>query len=627
MQIDGITLYAVTREIEKELTGTRIDKIQSPSHDCITLDLGRGRAPSLLISASPTSSRICLTDSVPPSLPTPTAFCMLLRKHLVGGRVVSVRQDGLDRIIIMQIEGWADTDPSDNKLLIAELTGRLSNIILVRMDGRILDAAHRVDTSRNRYREITPGASYVPPPPIEKADPFRVTAEEFRAIIQRQSAQIRARAEADAASKRRPSRRKDSVANLISSGFAGIGPNHSREIAWRAGIDPDRSALELHADDIGLLWAQFEDFRRAVKVGDFLFEASFDRHSGKPTACCVWGLSGLSGEYRVERFASASEMIDRCYNRAEERERLELTRSNITHKVEARLARSVRKLEAQRRDLAEAEDSSAFRRKGELLTANIHSLGRGPLREDRVRVVDYYDPAAPTVEIEVDPSLSASENAQSFFARYSKAERARKAVTANIAATEEEVAYLESMLAMATIAETEETLNGITEELAALGFIQPRQGRGSARRAKKKHKERLPMPTSFRAASGDEIYVGKNNLENDHLTTKLARPHDLWFHAKDIHGAHVVVRRRPNQEVPDETLRAAALLAAYYSQARMSSNVAVDYTEARNVRKPRGARPGMVIYEAHKTIWVTPSREELSNALGFNGDTCPGNED
>ncbi|MFY9134484.1 MAG: NFACT family protein, partial [Bacillota bacterium] len=132
MQIDGITLYAVTREIERELTGTRIDKIQSPSHDCITLDLGRGRAPSLLISASPTSSRICLTDSVPPSLPTPTAFCMLLRKHLVGGRVVSVRQDELDRIIIMQIEGWADSDPSDNKLLIAELTGRLSNIILVR---------------------------------------------------------------------------------------------------------------------------------------------------------------------------------------------------------------------------------------------------------------------------------------------------------------------------------------------------------------------------------------------------------------------------------------------------------------------------------------------------------------
>ena len=207
MQIDGITISALTREIERQVAGARIDKIQSPSYDCMTLSLGRGRAKPLLISASSRSARICLTDSVPPSLPTPTAFCMVMRKHLVGGKVVSVRQDGLDRIVIMRIEGWADASPADNKLLIAEITGRLANIILAQVDGTIIDAVNRVDQSRNRYREIAPGAIYVPPPPIEKPDPFDITADQFRAAIQRQSAQIQARAAYDEA-KRGPGARK-----------------------------------------------------------------------------------------------------------------------------------------------------------------------------------------------------------------------------------------------------------------------------------------------------------------------------------------------------------------------------------------------------------------------------------
>lgn len=628
MQIDGITISALTREIERQVAGARIDKIQSPSYDCMTLSLGRGRAKPLLISASSRSARICLTDSVPPSLPTPTAFCMVMRKHLVGGKVVSVRQDGLDRIVIMRIEGWADASPADNKLLIAEITGRLANIILAQVDGTIIDAVNRVDQSRNRYREIAPGAIYVPPPPIEKPDPFDITADQFRAAIQRQSAQIQARAAYDEA-KRGPVARKRrySAAHLLSTCFAGIGQDHSEEIARRAGIGPERSPLDLAASDIDSLWVQFQDFRQAAADGNFLFEAAFDRKTGAPALLSVWGLSGLSDEYVVRRFASASEMIDSCYGRAEERERLESARRDIKRKVQARLARSLRKLEAQKSELSKAQDASALRRKGELLTANLHSLGRGPLRKDVVSVIDYYDPQTPTVEVEVDPGLSASENAQSFFALYSRAERAREAVGANIEATRDEVAYLESMLAMVEIAESESEVDEIVQELDALGFIQPRKEPGNVRKARKKRGRGAPMPAKFKAPSGHDMYVGKNNLQNDHLTMRLARAHDMWFHAKEIHGAHVIVRRRPNEELPDETLHAAALLAAYYSQAQMSSNVAVDYTEARNVRKPRGARPGMVIYGSHKTIWVTPSRDALSDALGLRTGTTSGSDD
>lgn len=621
MQIDGITISALTREIEGELTGVRIDKVQSPSYNCMTLSLGRGRAKSLLMSASSKSARICLTDSVPPSLPTPTAFCMLMRKHLVGGKVVSVRQDGLDRILIMQIEGWADADPADNRLLIAEITGRLANIILAQMDGAIIDAVNRVDQSRNRYREIAPGAIYIPPPPIEKPDPFKVTAEEFRAAIKRQTAQIEARAARDEAKKGPGAKQRTySAAHLLSTCFAGIGQDHSEEIARRAQIGPERSPLELGTSDIDSLWAQFQAFRQAVRDGDFEFEAAFDRRSGAPALLSVWGLSGLTEEYLIKRFASASEMIDSCYGRAEEHERLESAQKDVARKVGARLSRSLRKLEAQRSDLSKAQNASALRRKGELLTANLHSFGRGPLRKDVVSVIDYYDPQTPTVEVEVDPSLSASENAQSLFARYSKAERAREAVSANIRATQDEVTYLESMLAMVEIAESESEVEEIRQELGALGFIQTQKEHANGRKAKKRHGRSAPMPARFKASSGHEIFVGKNNLQNDYLTMKIARGHDLWFHAKEIHGAHTIVRRRPNEDLPDETLHAAALLAAYYSQARMSSNVAVDYTEAKHVRKPRGARPGMVIYDSHKTIWVTPSRDALSEALGLRGN-------
>jgi len=570
---------------------------------------------------------------------------MLLRKHLTGGRIMAIRQLGLDRVLNIQVEGWADADPSQNKLLIAEITGRLSNIVLTDMDGRILDAVRRVDQSRNRYRELAPGAAYLPPPPMERIDPREIaTPEAFIAAVRRHALQLQARAQLQptghAASRRAQA---DGIGAALSHCFAGIGPTLGAELAFAARLDPGRPAAELSDAELSRIWETFSVFVHATLTGQterLVFEAAFDGEGGRDAAQAMamscGGLSHLADEFRIERFTSASDMVDACYSRAEQRGQLEERRRVLAREVGARLERNRRKLEAQHEELARAGQSEHLRRQGELLTANLSLLGNGPLRVERVRAVDYYDPNMAEAEVEVDPSLSASANAQALFARYARAQRALEAVAGNIAATEGDIAYLESVASLIDIADDIEHLDSVQEELEALGYTCPGRGvsgagpRGARRgghagraehagRSARGRRAEAHMPSRYTARSGHEIYVGRNNLQNDHLTLKLARDHDLWFHAKDVHGSHVVLRRRPGEDVPEETVRAAALLAAYYSRARMSSNVAVDCTEAKNVRKPRGARPGMVIYDRHKTIWVTPSREEIAEAFGLNG--------
>ena len=676
LQIDGFLLSAVAAEIRNELVGLRIDRVYSASRDSVVIAAGRGRARCLVVSASQAAPRVCPTSAPPASLPEPTPFAMLLRKHLTGGRIVSVRQLGLDRVLSIQVEGWADADPSQNKLLIAEVTGRLSNIVLADMDGRILDAVRRVDQSHNRYRELLPGAVYLPPPPMERTDPREIqTPEAFMAAVRRHAMQAQARVRAQAEGQAQeyaplgprasmpaqtgsPARAQTqsggSAANQRASGqgigaalshcFAGIGPTLGAELASAARLDPAKPAAQLGDAELSRIWETFSVFVCAALTGQterFVFEAAFDRESGHDAAQAVamscGGLSHLADEFRIKRFASASDMIDTCYLRAEQRGQLEERRRVLAREVGARLERNRRKLETQRKELARAGQSEHLRRQGELLTANLSLFGGEPLRVQRVRAVDYYDPNMAEVEVEVDPSLSASANAQVLFARYARAQRALEAVTGNIAATEGDIAYLESVASLIDVADDIEHLDSVQEELEALGYTGPGRGASGPRGARRGgHAGRAEhggqggrsvrggrgeahMPSRYAARSGHEIYVGRNNLQNDHLTLRLARDHDLWFHAKDVHGSHVVLRRRAGEDVPEETVRAAALLAAYYSRARMSSNVAVDCTEAKNVRKPRGARPGMVIYDRHKTIWVTPSREEIAEAFGLNG--------
>ncbi|MEA4882902.1 MAG: NFACT RNA binding domain-containing protein [Clostridia bacterium] len=619
MEIDGITLSAAVQEISRELAGTKIDRVQSPTRDSILISAGRGRSGSLLISASPSGARAHLTIAPPSSLPEPTTFCMLLRKHLVGGRIVEARQEGLDRILALRVEGWADSEPSQNKLLIAEMMGRRSNMILTDMDGRILDAVHRVDQSVNRYREILPGVQYIPPPPIDRPSPMTASREEFAASLARFAGRTHT----------------GSIAEAVWSSYSGLGRVIGAELAFKAGLDPKRPAAGLGGAEIERLWKEFSDFCSQVRSGMLVFEAAFDKADGAAIAFCPCGLSHQAASHRIEAFGSACAMLDSCYSGAEASERLAARKRTILREAATHLERARRKLATQRDELASAQSDASLRRSGELLTASLNILGRGPMGRSHVLLVDYYDPDMPEVEIEVDPTMSASQNAQAIFARYARSRRAIETISANLASTESEAVYLEGVHGLLEMADSEEEFSQIVLELEALGYVEgagdaagragakrgtrgSKAGRGGARgRSGSVRAASTHMPSRIQAESGHVIYVGRNNLQNDQLTMKLARDGDLWFHAKDVSGSHVVIRRRGAEQVPQETIYAAAMLAAYYSRARMSSNAPVDYTEKRNVHKPRGARPGMVVYENHRTIWVTPSREELSKALGL----------
>ncbi|MCR4427244.1 MAG: NFACT family protein [Firmicutes bacterium] len=614
MQVDGITLSAVVREIHGTFAGARIDRIQSPSRDSVLLHVGRGKAGMVIISASPHSARIHAVASQPSSLPEPPPFCMILRKYLVGGRIVGITQAGLERVVEVEVTGWADEDESQHKRVIVEVMGKRSNIILVDASGTILDAARRVDESLNRYRQILPGLPYISPPPLEKLNPLGVEEDAFLAGLERYS--LRARADGGHA--------RDSVSDALSATFAGFSPATAAELAFRAGIDSTRAAVGLTGPELSRLWESFRGVMQRVRAGEFEPAAAFDRSSGKPVALSVVGLSHLAGSCEIKPYPSPSSMLAHVFSRAELLERLDGERRMLAREVSTLIARSQRKLATQEAELLAASDASSIKRAGDLLTANLHALGTGPLGKESVTVVDYYDPGLTETRVEVDPALTASENAQAYFLRYARARRAQQTVAANVEATRDELAYLESVRAALDMAESPADLGGIREELRALGYV--RQEQTGARRRSQAHQGRsgppgaakAAMPAHYQDATGHDIYVGRNNLQNDHLTGKLARDADLWLHAKDVPGSHVVIRRRPGQPVPDETIYAAALLAAYYSRARMSSKVAVDYTDRRHVRKPRGAKPGMVIYDNHRTVWVTPSREELQRALGLS---------
>lgn len=620
MLVDALTYRAVTQEIQAELAGARIDRIISLTRDSILITAGRGGCRPLLISASPVSGRICLVEHAPAGLPEPTPFVMLARKHFTGGRIIGVEQLGLDRIVVLRLEGWADQGPDDNKQLIVEIMGRGSNMILADMNGQIIEAVRHMQGDSSR-REIVPGAVYEPPGTQGKPEPWNLGEVEFRAALKRVAAQRRARG------------RSVGTADVLSGAIAGIGPALAGQILGMAGVDAgadmsDRPGDESATDALLVrLWSVFREFAQAAASGRFTHEAAFERVgcSGEeaPLACSSWGIRaaqghddgtyGAPGRRRIEvrRFDSACRMLETCFGAAEKAEIMGARGRALRREVVASLDKARRRAQAQARDLELAREDLGLKRWGDLLVANLHSFGSGPLRTDYVIAVDYYDEAMPEVSVPVDPGLSAAENAQRFFKGYTRANRAQKAIAENIEVSESDAAYLESVLAMVDTADSTDELDAIRAELEVLGYMKPNRG-GAGKRSRE---GQTHAPTRFTASTGHDILVGRNNLQNDQLTLGIARGHDLWFHVKDAPGSHVVLRKSARETLPDEAVLAAALVAAYYSSSRQSSNVAVDYTEARNVRKPRGAAPGRVIYDSHRTVFVTPSREVMLAAL------------
>ncbi|GAB2702378.1 NFACT family protein [Paenibacillus thermoaerophilus] len=588
MSLDGLAVRSLAIELQS-LEGGRITKIHQPGDTDIVLHIrAQNRAVKLLLSVNPTYPRVHLTEASYRNPAEAPMFCMLMRKYCEGAILERIRQDGAERVLHFDVRHRDELGDVTYKRIVVELMGRHSNLILLDPEtGLIHDGIRHVTPAVSSYRIVLPGSRYVAPPAQDKADPFAADAERFRSLM--------AASDGD----------RDAASGRFVRAFTGIGPLNAREICHRAGISGD--AAVIGEADAERLWQSFRAAMLAIERGDV--RPNIVREPGGKELFSVLELTHAQGERRT--FPTVSACLEAYYGDKAERDAVKQRANDMIRLLQNERNKNEAKLAKLRETLEEAKEADRFRRLGELLTASLHEIEKGA---EVYEAVDYYDEAMPKVAIPLDPRLTPSENAQRYFRKYAKAKNSLAVVAEQIARTQEENEYLDNLLAQLAIADLGD-LEEIREELEREGYAKRRQRdggkRGSGGKPGKKKKPEAPALTVFRSSEGVPILVGKNNTQNEYLTMRLAKPNETWLHTKDIPGSHVVIR---SDKVSDTTLREAAVLAAWFSQARESSSVPVDYTLIRHVRKPNGARPGYVIYDRQRTLYVTPD-EELVRSL------------
>lgn len=583
MAFDGIVLAAVTAEMQ-QLINSRIYKIYQPERREIVLHCRLpGISLPVVLSADPQSPRAHLAVTVPDNPPSPPSFCMLLRKYLEGGRILEIIQPDLERILKITIENMAETGELAHYRLICEIMGRHSNIILLDSSNTVLDAINRVDSRVNRYREIVPGATYIPPPDQAKLSPVTLTWQGFLDRLA-------------------PATPKARLSSLILDNFAGLGPATAKEIVYQAGFSP--TALREEIDDEGLRVL----YEHLINLGKIIHQQEFAPQVLLDTDMRSLDISAIPLDHlgkKAQGFDSMSLAIETHYAQKLKEQKLSNWHHNLSRVIEGHQRRLAKKRQAQAAALQEAEAADTYRIFGELLTANLYQVEKGM---NKIIVPNFYDPNQGEVAIQLDPRLSPSGNAQEYFRRYNKAKKTKVAGLYQYNRTVEEEKYLEQVQATLDMATSVTDMLEIQKELAEEGYIR------APKKEKKEKEKRTSTPKSkplqFRSQDGLEILVGRNNRQNDYVTFKLGRSEDIWLHVKDMPGSHVIVKGQ-GRDIPESTLMEAALIAAYYSKARTGQNVPVDYTLRKYVRKPKGAKPGMVIYDHHSTLFVSPQPETI----------------
>jgi predicted ribosome quality control (RQC) complex YloA/Tae2 family protein len=562
MSFDGVFTYAVVTELQQTLAGGRITKIHQPAANELVLQIrAYGRNYKLLLSAHPSYARVHLTNETYDNPSEPPMFCMLLRKHLEGSIIEAIRQVDFDRIIIIETKGRNEIGDIHTKQLMVEIMGRHSNIILVDKEtNTIIDSIKHLSPAVNRYRTVLPGHEYIAPPSHGKINPLEATEETIVKKIDFHAGKL---------------------AEQIVATFSGISPLFAKEAVFRAGL---ANRATLPKSFIALM-----DEVRAHRFAPAMYT------NGEKEWFYVLPLTHLQVEAKA--FATPSELLDRFYFGKAERDRVKQQAHDLERFIANEKAKNEKKLVKLKQTLEEAKQAEQYRLYGELLTANLYAIERG-MKE--IEVINYYDENGATVTIPLDPQKSPSENAQSYFQKYQKAKNSLNIVQEQIERTKEEIAYFDTLLQQLETAASKD-VEEIREELIEQGYLRAR-----AAKQTKKQKQRKIELDRYVASDGTEILVGKNNKQNDYLTTKLAHKDELWLHTKDIPGSHVVIRSKNPSE---QTIIEAANLAAYFSKARQSSSVPVDYTRVRYVKKPSGAKPGFVIYENQQTIYVTPDED------------------
>ena len=583
MALDGITTSAIVSELKAALLGGRIDKIHQPLADEIRMSirgLGSG-AKKIIISANSAHPRIHLTESSRENPMTAPLFCMVMRKHIAGGKIIDIVQPNFERIIILRIESANEMGDITTKNLILEIMGKHSNLILTDETGKILDSIKRVTHEKSSVREVLPGKEYVFPPSQDKKNPLLAEQADFLFSLHLQEGRR--------------------LQEFLYQTYTGISPVMAGEICTRAGLDASDSCQETTLENSERLFAAFEKTMQEVKAADFCPAIYYQKENNRIVDFAVLKMQQVQG-LAAKPFPSVSALLEGFYqerdNAAHIRQKAQDMRKLVTNHIE----RCVKKKEIQLKTRRETKGMDLWKKKGELLTANIYAVPQGVTT---FKTIDYYEESMPEIEIAIDPAKTPAENAQKYFAKYNKAKRTLAALEIQEKQNNEELAYLESVLNALENAKEDADLSEIRTELAESGFIR--------RQAQKKGqpKPKRAKPLRYISSDGYEILVGKSNLQNDELTLRTAEPTDLWMHTKDIPGSHVIIRTNGQSELPEATMEEAANLAAFYSKAKNSSMVPVDYTQRKNIKKPNGAKPGMVIYLTNKTIYITPDEARI----------------
>ena len=566
MPMDGLTLSFVARELEEALVGGRVDKITQPERDELNILVrNHGRNQWLLLSASAGCARAHVTQERKVSPLEPPMLCMLLRKHISGGRVRAVRQIHGDRILEIEFEHLDELGDSARKTLICEFMGRHSNLIFADAQGRILECARRVTENMSSVREVLPGLRYERPPEHGKT-PFDAPEEEIIRALEGASGPLH---------------------KAIAAAISGLSVQTARELAFRAAGNEDAHTQEVDMPPVAAAVA-----RALREVREQPEPALLFAEDGEPVDVVAFRYKSRAA-LRAERFETISEAMDAFYRARDRADRVKQKSAALHRVLKNNIERCERKLALQKEALLGSERMEEYRVKGELLTASLHLAKKGM---KSVTIPNYYEEGTPDLEVQLDEKLSPGQNAQRYFKLYQKARSAKRLAAEQVEKTTEELDYLEGQMLNLSACEEESELAELREELEKYGYVRKNHNR---RQMKKLEPSR---PMRFDSPTGIPILVGKNNLQNDKLTS-TAEPNEWWLHAKDMPGSHVIVL---SADPDEETLRMAARLAARYSKGASAGKVPVDMTRRRYVKKPAGAKPGFVIYTNQKTVLAEP---------------------
>lgn len=575
MALDGAFLACLRRELIDALPDARVDKIYQPEREELIIALRyRGGAERLYLSAHAAAPRIHFTKETPENPAQPPMFCMLLRKRLTGGRLVSIRQEGFERALYLDFDCISELGDPVRLTLAVEIMGRHSNIILVGPDGIIIDAIKRIYPDMSSVRPILPGMRYeAPPAPAGRFDLSRHTPEELTAAV---------RDGKDAP-----------LSKALLALSQGLSPLSCREIAYRATGGRDKQISELTKTE----WEKLTDCIRRTQAAATKNGVPYllTKPDGTPLEYSFQPIIQYGLEARGQEMPSFSALLDAFYARRAAAERIRVHSHDLLRVLTNAAERVARKLQNQRQELASAVDRDTLRLYGDLINANMHLIQQGA---DKAQVINYYDENCATITIPLDPALSPAANARRYYKLYRKAQTAEEMLTTRIAAGEAELVYIDTVFDALSRAASLRELDELRTELEEQGYLR--------RQKNAPKKKSAPLkPQAFCSDDGFTILVGRNNLENDRLTLRTAKGSDIWLHTKNIPGSHVIVLCE-GRTPPDRTLEQAAILAATHSKAADSAQVPVDYALARYVKKPAGAKPGMVIYTDNRTAYVTP---------------------